>query len=246
MPPEDTSNPLAAYFNALKEADVSETTEHTLRGALENLLNAIAADENPNIKVIHEPKQDQTGLGAPDFKIKLHEAIVGYLENKKIGDNLDAVLQGDQIAKYKRLSGNLLLTDYLEWIWLKDGDVTGRETLAAPIDVGNRRARLAAKNADAVRKLIAGFLSVPPDKLDNAGTCLAPWPCVVTIYASFCWQNCSGRKRNTRKAACTGCTWCSGERCSRNSPCKNLPTPSPKPWATGCSWPSSTPGKRPR
>ena len=169
MPPKDTPNPLAAYFNALKEADVSETTEHTLRGALENLLNAIAADENPNIKVIHEPKQDQTGLGAPDFKIKLHEAIVGYLENKKIGDNLDAVLQGDQIAKYKRLSGNLLLTDYLEWIWLKDGDVTGRETLAAPIDVGNRRARLASKNADAVRKLIAGFLSVAPDKLDNAG-----------------------------------------------------------------------------
>ena len=170
MPPKDTPNPLAAYFNALKEVDVSDTTEHTLRGALENLLDAIAADENPKIKVIHEPKQDKTGLGAPDFKIKLHEAIVGYLENKKIGDNLDAVLQGDQIAKYKRLSGNLLLTDYLEWIWLKDGDVTGRETLADPIDVGNRRARLAAKNADAVRKLIAGFLSVPPDKLDNAGT----------------------------------------------------------------------------
>ena len=170
MPPKDTPNPLAAYFNALKEVDVSDTTEHTLRGALENLLDAIAADENPKIKVIHEPKQDKTGLGAPDFKIKLHEAIVGYLESKKIGDNLDAVLQGDQIAKYKRLSGNLLLTDYLEWIWLKDGDVTGRETLADPIDVGNRRARLAAKNADAVRKLIAGFLSVPPDKLDNAGT----------------------------------------------------------------------------
>ena len=104
--------------------DASETTEHTLRGALENLLNAIAANENPNIKVIHEPKQDKTGLGAPDFKIKLNEAIVGYLENKKIGENLDTVLQGDQIAKYKRLSGNLLLTDYLEWIWLNAGEIT--------------------------------------------------------------------------------------------------------------------------
>ena len=170
MPPKDMSNPLAAYFNALKAVDVSETTEHTLRGALENLLNAIAAHENPNIKVIHEPKQDKTGLGTPDFKIKLNEAILGYLENKKIGENLDAVLKGDQIAKYKRLSGNLVLTDYLEWIWLKDGEITGRETLGAPIDAGNHRARLDPKKADAVRKLIDDFLSVPPEKLDNAGT----------------------------------------------------------------------------
>lgn len=61
MPPKDTPNPLAAYFNALKEVDVSETTEHTLRGALENLLNAIAAAENPNIKIIHEPSKTRPG-----------------------------------------------------------------------------------------------------------------------------------------------------------------------------------------
>ena len=160
-------DPLKLYFNAVKHLDTTEGTEHTLRGALENLLNAIAADENPNVTVIHEPKRDKTKLGAPDFKIKLHEAILGYLETKPIGDNLDTVLKSDQIAKYKRLSGNLILTDYLEWIWLRDGDIIKRETLCYPSDAGNRRARLDSDKAEKVAKLIAGFLSVPPAELGN-------------------------------------------------------------------------------
>ena len=98
---------LKPYFNAIKSLDAAEATEHTLRGALETLLNAIAADENLNVAAIHEPKRDKTKLGAPDFKIKLNEAILGYLETKPIGENLDTVLKSDQIAKYKRLSGNL-------------------------------------------------------------------------------------------------------------------------------------------
>ena len=162
--------PLSPYFNAIKHLDAAEGTEHTLRGALENLLNAIAADKNSNIVVIHEPKRDKTKLGAPDFKIKLNEAILGYLETKPIGDNLDTVLQSDQIAKYKRLSRNLILTDYLEWIWLSDGEVIKRETFCYPSDAGNRRARLDPDKAKKVSKLIADFLSVPPAKLGNTNT----------------------------------------------------------------------------
>ncbi len=164
------SKPLVSYFNAIKHLDTAEGTEHTLRGALENLLNAIAAAENPNVTVIHEPKRDKTKLGAPDFKCRLHEATVGYLETKPIGHNLDAGLQSAQIAKYKRLSGNLILTDYLEWLWLRDGAIIQRETLCYPSEAGNRRARLDPDKAEKVAKLITGFLSVPPAKLGSANT----------------------------------------------------------------------------
>ena len=164
------AGPFTAYFNAIKGLDVAEATEHTLRGALETLLNAIAADARLNVRVIHEPKRDKTKLGAPDFKIKLNEATLGYLETKSIGDNLDAVLQSAQIAKYKRLSGNLILTDYLEWLWLRDGKIIKRETLCYPSDVGNRKARLDSDKAEKVVKLIARFLSVPPAKLGNTNT----------------------------------------------------------------------------
>ncbi|MDE0405439.1 MAG: N-6 DNA methylase [Nitrospira sp.] len=156
------------YFKAIKETDLSDATEYTLRTPLHNLLDAFAKDKKPPPKIISEPKRDKTKLGAPDFKVKFKEAIVGYMETKKVGENLDAVLKSDQIAKYKKLSGNIILTNYLEWIWLKDDSIAKRETLCYISDVGYHRARLDKDKADKVAELIAGFLSTPPQKLADS------------------------------------------------------------------------------
>lgn len=153
------------YFDQIKTLDVKDATEHTLRPALDHLLNALAGKK---IKVIHEPKRDQAGKGAPDFKFKINECILGYLENKKIEENLDQILRSDQIAKYKQLSGNLILTNYLEWVWLKDGAILKRETLCYPSDVGYRKARLDPDKAEKVAALIAAFLSTPPKGIGRA------------------------------------------------------------------------------
>ena len=162
------SDLFAPYFEAIKELDVSEATEHTLRGPLKNLLKSFAARADSTIAVIHEPKRDANRLGAPDFKFKVHEAILGYLENKKIDESLDSVLQSTQIAKYKQLSNNIVVTNYLEWVWLQDGHIAKRETLCYRSDVGNRRARLDPDKAEKVAGLIGGFLSAVPQKLADA------------------------------------------------------------------------------
>ncbi|MBI4643444.1 MAG: N-6 DNA methylase [Deltaproteobacteria bacterium] len=155
-----------AYFDQIKKLDVQDATEHTLRPALDNLLNALAGKK---IKVIHEPARDKTGKGAPDFKFKTHdECILGYLENKKIGEKLDQFLKSDQIVKYNRLSGNLILTNYLEWIWLKDGEIVKRETLGYLSDVGYPKARLDPDKAKWVAALISAFLSTPPKGIGRA------------------------------------------------------------------------------
>ena len=151
------------YFKALTSLDVSEATELSWRRVLENLLRTLAEDANPHITIIHEPKRDRAGLGAPDFKVKLGEAILGYVETKSIGADLDAALQSEQLAKYKQLSGNLILSDYLEWIWLRDGQITRRERLG---ELGENR--LDPDRADRVAGLTAGFLSTPPKKLGDA------------------------------------------------------------------------------
>src|SRR4030042_5565194 len=155
-----------AYFEQIKKLDPKDATEHTLRPALDHLLSVLAGKK---IKVIHEPKRDETGKGAPDFKFKTHdERILGYLESKKIGENLDQVLRSQQIAKYHRLSGNLILTNYLEWIWLKDGEIVKRETLGYPSDVGYPKARLDHDKVRKVEALIAAFFSTPPKGLGRA------------------------------------------------------------------------------
>jgi hypothetical protein len=154
-----------AYFERIKTLDVKDATEHTLRPALDHLLNALAGEK---IKVIHEPKRDETGKGAPDFKFKTNECILGYLENKKITENLDQTLKSDQIAKYKQLSGNLILTNYLEWLWLKDGVIAKRATLCHSSEVGYPKARLDPDKAEKVAALIASFLSTPPKGIGRA------------------------------------------------------------------------------
>jgi len=110
------------YIEALQEHEVSTVTEHTYRSALEKLLKEIAATVDKNIKVQHEPKR-QEGFGAPDFKIKSVEAIIGYVENKKLKEDLSKTVKSDQIKKYKTLSGNILVTNYIEWAWIKDGEL---------------------------------------------------------------------------------------------------------------------------
>jgi hypothetical protein len=174
--PSIVADAFKSYFTQIKNYDLCDATEHTLRPALHNLLTTLAEHKNSKIKVIPEPKRDESGRGAPDVKFKIGESILGYLENKKTEVNLDHVLKSDQIAKYKKLSGNLILTNYLEWIWLKDGAVIGRETLAYKSDVSNYRAYLDLDKAEKVGKLIANFLSTAPKgigQVENLALALA-------------------------------------------------------------------------
>ena len=75
------------YLLALRKTPVDEKTEHTDRGALQDLLQAIAS-EAAGITVQHEPKRI-ADKGAPDFKITKSGLILGYVENKAIGENLE-------------------------------------------------------------------------------------------------------------------------------------------------------------
>lgn len=156
------------YFEHIKKVDPQEATEHTLRPPLYYLLQTIVDAKSAKVDVIHEAKKAQSGYGAPDFKFKVGGSILGYLENKKSGEDLDRVIKSEQITKYKQLSGNLLITNYLEWIWLKDGSINQRETLCYENDIGNRKARLDPDKAEKVGELIAAFLSTPPKGIAKA------------------------------------------------------------------------------
>jgi predicted helicase len=162
-------NRFDTYLKALAAGYREGGTEHTGRTALENLLNAFKADAlQPRIQVQHEGGREGD-KGAPDFKIKRDGMILGYVEVKTIGENLDKILKSPQIAKYRTLSGNILVTDYLQFIRIDStGKVLGREALAFPTDIESRTIKVNADKAEAVSKLLTAFFSEPPQGLGRA------------------------------------------------------------------------------
>jgi hypothetical protein len=160
-------NAFDRYLLALRKTALDDKTEHTDRGALEALLNAFAKDAEGRPKVQHEPKR-ASGKGAPDFKVSKNGLILGYVENKAIGENLAKVLKSEQIAKYKTLSQNIILTDYLTFIWINRYGPTRTEALCHPADLENRRFKLRDDHIEAVTKLLEGFFSSAPEGIGKS------------------------------------------------------------------------------
>jgi len=99
-------------------------TEHTFRGDLVNLLESLV----PEIKATNEPKRQS--CGAPDYIITKGEIPVGFIEAKDIGDK---DLEGkkktgnqEQFDRYKSALSNLIITDYIEFHFYKDGVLTNK------------------------------------------------------------------------------------------------------------------------
>lgn len=151
------------YFDAIRRVPLDEKTEHTDRAALEALL---AGFGRTGVVVQHEPRR-QDDKGSPDFKITSGGAVLGYVEVKTIGENLDAVLKSAQIKKYRLLSDNILLTDYLHFIWIGPQGIE-RESLAFADDLDSRMHRLNPDRAAVVGRLIGGFFSQPPAGIARA------------------------------------------------------------------------------
>jgi hypothetical protein len=149
------------YVARLRETANDDQTEHTSRAALENLLNAFAA-KGRNIKVQHEPRRVE-GKGAPDFRISQNAMILGYVEVKALGANLDQVLKSDQIRKYLSLSQNIILTDYLHFILIGPKGVKLRASLAFATDLESRSFKLKPENVQAVSVLLDQFFTQVPE-----------------------------------------------------------------------------------
>lgn len=153
-----------SYFKSLQSQKIRDITEHSHRPALKTLVESLVGSK---VKVLHEPKREGK-FGSPDFKITHTESIIGYIENKKIEENLDKILKSDQIKKYQKLSDNILITNYIDWIWIKGGEIQKRETLCYITDIESKKAKLDKTKADAVEKLIKSFLSQAPKEIADA------------------------------------------------------------------------------
>ncbi|WP_267864290.1 type ISP restriction/modification enzyme [Helicobacter pylori] len=107
---------LKEYLESIKDL-TSEKNEHTHRAFLQKLLTSLKDNFNKEFKIEHEPRRDKKG-GQPDFRVSFQGLNIGYVENKRAGTKLDELLKSDQILKYLELNQNLMLTDYLNFVWV--------------------------------------------------------------------------------------------------------------------------------
>ncbi|EJB79207.1 hypothetical protein HPHPH4_1541 [Helicobacter pylori Hp H-4] len=107
---------LKEYLEGIKDL-TPESNEHAHRRSLHNLLDSLKDKFNKEFKIEHEPKRDKQG-GQPDFRVSYQGLNIGYIENKRVGTNLSRLLKSDQILKYLELNPNLMLTDYLNFMWV--------------------------------------------------------------------------------------------------------------------------------
>lgn len=106
--------------NIDKRYRLGNATEHTFRGDLQNLLEALV----PTIRATNEPKRQS--CGAPDYILTKKDIPVGFIEAKDIGDkDLDGTKKTgnkEQFDRYKASLNNLIFTDYLSFHLYRDGE----------------------------------------------------------------------------------------------------------------------------
>ena len=92
--------------------------EHSYRGDLQNLLTALL----PGVLVTNEPARVE--CGAPDYVLTRKDVPVGYIEAKDIGVDLNSKTLKEQFDRYRTGLSNLIITDYLEFHFYKEGALT--------------------------------------------------------------------------------------------------------------------------
>tara|TARA_R110002049_G_scaffold309094_1_gene516811 strand:- start:2506 stop:5691 length:3186 start_codon:yes stop_codon:yes gene_type:complete len=98
--------------------------EHSYRGDLQNLLMSIL----PDVLVTNEPARVE--CGAPDYSLTKKGIPIGYIEAKDVGVNLKDKKLKEQFDRYKAGLSNLIITDYLEFQFFKDGNSVTKISIA--------------------------------------------------------------------------------------------------------------------
>lgn len=107
--------------------ETGNAREHSYRGDLQQLLNEIINDKD--IVVTNEPARI-VNVGAPDYSITKKDIPIGYIEAKDINKPLDSKDYKEQFDRYKNALDNLIITDYLDFWFYKQGELTNKISIA--------------------------------------------------------------------------------------------------------------------
>ncbi|ANH48886.1 DNA methyltransferase [Helicobacter pylori] len=161
---------LKKYLEGIKNITPKEN-ELMHRRPLEDLLISLKDNFNKEFKIEHEPNRDKQG-GQPDFRVSYQGLNIGYIENKRVGTNLSQLLKSDQIIKYLELNPNLMLTDYLNFVWVgkdeEDKPLIKKEISIASLDEPSKPLKPTPQTERDLIEFFRGFFNYEAAPIANA------------------------------------------------------------------------------
>jgi len=158
---------LEKIYEIIQRGDAREETYYS---TLEKLLQEYSESSNKkDIKITTLPKQ--TEAGNPDYRVwdgKQH--IVGYIEAKKPGSNLDDIEISEQLKRYNSTFPNLILTNFTEFRLYRDGRLMDKISLCRPFIIYQLDTIPPLENKEKFFKLLESFFSFSLPKIYNAKT----------------------------------------------------------------------------
>jgi hypothetical protein len=155
----DTSAAETYIVDLQKTHATGQAGEHAYRPALETFFRTTV----PGLQPVNDPKHSEHG--APDFVFMRGLFVAGYTETKDVAENLDKTEKTEQIERYLGYS-NLILTNYLEFRFFRNGVRYGESIVVAELKNNN-----IVPHADSFQSLtatIADFLEGKPENIKSA------------------------------------------------------------------------------
>ncbi len=143
---------IAEYLSNLNRLYITgHAREHSYRGDLQTLISTLL----PDILVTNEPAR--VSCGAPDYMLSRKGVPVGYVEAKDIGVDLNSKTLKEQFDRYKSGLTNLIITDYLNFKFYREGELITEIPIAA-LEAG--KIKPLPGNFEHFKHLIADFALV--------------------------------------------------------------------------------------
>lgn len=128
---EDTKKTFQEYLNEIfAKFNTGDAAERTYYPVLENLLKKFEEGS----EVIIESRNSSVGI--PDFKAETSKGLlIGYIEAKDLGRDLDRLNKGEQeqIEKYLREYPKLIITNFIEFRLYEKSELVDSAVISQPV-----------------------------------------------------------------------------------------------------------------
>jgi predicted helicase len=126
---EDKNKFISEYIKGIdKTYRQGGTSEHSFRHILYELLQNITT----GFTIINEP--ERRDYGAPDYVLKKENMPIGFIETKKIDEDINNKKFENQFNKYKEALSNIIITNYIYFQYYKDDNLILEATIGEKKD----------------------------------------------------------------------------------------------------------------